>query len=346
MKIVHYLNQFFGGIGGEEKAGSPVEVREGPVGPGAALEQALGGDRRIAATIICGDNYAAERLDEIGPYVVEEVRKAGADLFAAGPCFGAGRYGVAAGAVCAAVKAELGIPVITGMDAENPGADLYRRRVLIVDSGGNAARMRDAISGMARLAAKLAAGESLGPPSEEGYLPQGVLRPAFAEKTAAERLVDMLLLKMKGEPFESEAPTDPFPPVPAPPPVRDLSKAKVAVITDGGLVPKGNPDGFPRNGATVWAAYSIAGEEDLTTERYEVQHGGYDNRPVIEDPDRLVPVDVLRELERQGVLGELHDEFMSTPGNVAPLENGQRVGREMAARLKDAGVDAVLLTST
>ena len=34
MRVVHYLNQFFGGIGGEEKAGVPLEARPGAVGPG------------------------------------------------------------------------------------------------------------------------------------------------------------------------------------------------------------------------------------------------------------------------------------------------------------------------
>ena len=33
-RVVHYINQFFGGIGGEEKADHKPEVREGVVGPG------------------------------------------------------------------------------------------------------------------------------------------------------------------------------------------------------------------------------------------------------------------------------------------------------------------------
>ena len=37
IKIVHYLNQFFGQIGGEEKADISPRLKEGPVGPGAAL---------------------------------------------------------------------------------------------------------------------------------------------------------------------------------------------------------------------------------------------------------------------------------------------------------------------
>ena len=33
MRVVHYLNQFFGGIGAEEHAGVGLEVRDGAVGP-------------------------------------------------------------------------------------------------------------------------------------------------------------------------------------------------------------------------------------------------------------------------------------------------------------------------
>ncbi|MCI0859784.1 MAG: hypothetical protein J4N81_13720, partial [Chloroflexi bacterium] len=39
MRVVHYLNQFFGGLGGEEKADLPPETRTGAVGPGRLLEQ-------------------------------------------------------------------------------------------------------------------------------------------------------------------------------------------------------------------------------------------------------------------------------------------------------------------
>ena len=42
MRVVHYLNQFFGGIGAEEQAGVGLEARDGAVGPGKLLEQLLG----------------------------------------------------------------------------------------------------------------------------------------------------------------------------------------------------------------------------------------------------------------------------------------------------------------
>ena len=74
-KIVHYLNQFFGGIGGEDTADFRPEVREAVIGPGQALKAALGEDYDIVATVICGDNYFGENLDEATDTIIEMVKK-------------------------------------------------------------------------------------------------------------------------------------------------------------------------------------------------------------------------------------------------------------------------------
>jgi selenoprotein B, glycine/betaine/sarcosine/D-proline reductase family len=346
MRVVHYLNQFFGGIGAEEQAGSGFAIREDAVGPGKLLENLLGGEARVVLTIICGDNYAVENQEEVTAAALAKVRAAGADLFVAGPCFDAGRYGMAAGALCSAVQTELGIPAITAMNAENPGVDLFREKLYIVDSGTSIAKMRDVLVKMASLGKKLAAKEVIGPPVEEGYLPRGWLHDQLVDKTAATRLVDMLLEKMNGKPFESEMPATAFVPVPMPAAINDLSKARVMLITDGGLVPKGNPDRIEGTAATRWGAYNIAGRDELRSEEYEVSHGGYDTRFVQQDPDRLVPLDAMREMERNGVIGKLHDEFISTCGRSNPLSNTRRLGREIAEKIKRDGVDAVILTST
>ena len=267
MRVVHYLNQFFGGLGGEDKAGAPLEVREGAVGPGLLLEQLLGGDAKVVMTLVCGDNYAVEKQEAMIDAALEKIREAKPDLFVAGPCFQAGRYGMAAGALCAAVHSKLGIPVVTGMSEENPGVDLYREKLYIVNSGMNAARMRDVLGKMANLATKLVNKAKIGLPAEEGYLTRGFIRDQFVEQTAAQRLVEMVLAKVKGAPFESEMMPTTFAPIPMPPPLKDLSKAKVMLITDGGLVPKGNPDKIQGSAATRWGSYKIEGCDDLKSRR-------------------------------------------------------------------------------
>ena len=168
MRVVHYLNQFFGGLGGEDKAGAPLEVREGAVGPGLLLEQLLGHDAKVVMTLVCGDNYAVENQEAMIGSGLEKICEAKPDLFVAGPCFQAGRYGMAAGALCSAVQSKLGIPVVTGMSEENPGVDLYRQVLYIIDSGTNAARMRDVLGKMAHLATKLVSKVEIGLPAEEG----------------------------------------------------------------------------------------------------------------------------------------------------------------------------------
>ena len=346
MRVIHYLNQFFGGIGAEEHAGVGLEFRDGAVGPGKLLEQQLGDGAEVFLTIVCGDNYAVEHQEEITAAVLRKLNATGADLFVAGPCFDAGRYGMAAGALCTAVQSKLKIPVVTAMNEENPGVDLYRETLHIIDSGTSITKLREVVALMAKLGKKLVGKEPIGLPQEEGYLPRGLLRDQLGRKTAAARLVNMLLAKMRGENFPSEMSRTAFAPVPMPAAIRDLSKAKVMLITDGGLVPKGNPDRIEGTAATRWGAYNIKGIDNLRSEDYEVSHGGYDTRFVQDDPDRLVPLDAMRDMEKNGVIGKLHDEFLSTCGRSNPLSNTRRLGREMAEKTKRDGVDAVILTST
>ena len=65
IKVVHYINQFFAQIGGEEKADYPAELRVGEVvGPGMALMQQFKDEAEIVATIVCGYSYLNENLDK------------------------------------------------------------------------------------------------------------------------------------------------------------------------------------------------------------------------------------------------------------------------------------------
>src|SRR5699024_2148032 len=111
------------GIGGEEKADIGPEVREEVIGPGMAFNQQFKDEAEIVATVICGDSYFNENLEEAKAAVLDMVKKHEPDLFIAGPAFNAGRYGVACGAITEAVQNELGIPSVTAMYEENPGAD-------------------------------------------------------------------------------------------------------------------------------------------------------------------------------------------------------------------------------
>ena len=65
IRVVHYLNQFFAQIGGEDKGDVGPAVKAGVIGAGRALQQALGEDGEVVATIYCGDNYFAEHQEQV-----------------------------------------------------------------------------------------------------------------------------------------------------------------------------------------------------------------------------------------------------------------------------------------
>ena len=346
MRVVCYLNQFFGQLGGEERAGVGPQVVDGAVGAARAVQQALGDAGTVVATVICGDNYVAEHGDRAVQELLGLVAGARPDLVVAGPAFLAGRYGVACGALCAAVSSTLGVAAVTGMQAENPGVDLYRRHAYIVETGADAARMLDEARRVVALGLKLARRESLGAPAAEGHFPRGVTHNVVATRNAAERATAMLLDKLAGRAFASEVPLPAFPPVAAPRLLKTLEGATIALVTDGGIVPRGNPDGIEPLAATRFGAYSVQGQETLDPARYDNVHRGYDTTFVKEDPHRLVPLDVARELETSGAIGKLHETVYSTVGVATTLAHSARMGREIAEQLRAAGVDAVILTST
>ena len=346
LRVVCYLNQFFGQLGGEDKAGLGPQVVTVAVGPARAVQQALGDSGTVVATVICGDNYVAEQTERAVAELLELIAAQRPDLVVAGPAFLAGRYGVACGALCSAVQSKLGIPAVTGMHDENPGVDLYRRPVHIVQTGSEASHMLEDVQRIVALGLKLVRGEPLGTPAAEGYFARGVTRNAVASANGAERAVAMLLDKLAGRPFASEVPLPDFPAVPAPRLLKTLEGATIALVTDGGWVPQGNPDGIEALNATRYGAYSIEGKSALEAAQYDNVHRGYDTTYVKKDPHRLVPVDVARELEQSGAIGKLHETVYSTTGVATTLAHSARMGKEIAAKLREAGVDAVILTST
>lgn len=345
-KVIHYINQFFAGIGGEEKADITPEVRDGLVGPGLALNNALGADAEIVATFICGDNYFANNIEAVSAQIVEAAKKYGADALIAGPAFNAGRYGTACGSVCAAVKKALNIPVVTAMYKENPGVDLYRKDIIIIDAADSARGMGKAVPAMASVLLKLLKGQELASPEAEGTIEQGIRVNMFYETCGAERAVDMLVKKLKGEPFKTEYKMPVFDRVEPRPAIKDMTKIKVALVTSGGIVPFGNPDHIAASNAQNFGEYDIAGVTDLLQGKYQTAHGGYDQTYANIDADRVLPVDVLRDLEKEGKIGSLHNLFYTTVGNGTAVLNSKSFGTEIGHRLKKAGVEAVILTST
>lgn len=344
--VIHYMNQFFAGIGGEEKAGIEPEIKEGVIGPGAALAKALGDGYEVAATVICGDNYFGEHLDEAKETIIKMIEKYKPDLFIAGPAFNAGRYGVACGGICLAVEEHFKIPVVTAMYKENPGVDMYRKDLYIIETKDSAADMRNAIPKVAALAKKLSSGEEIKGPSEEGYFERGIRVNYFNEVRGSTRAVDLLVKKIKGENISTEYPMPFFDKVPPAAAIKDITKAKIAFVTSGGIVPVGNPDRIESSSATKYGIYSIKDKKSMDKKDFMTIHGGYDRQFVLENPNLVIPLDVMREIEAEGGIGELADYFVTTTGTGTSTGNAKRFGEEFVKKLLADGVQAVILTST
>lgn len=346
LTAVHYLNQFFGQIGGEEKAAVKPLQKSGPVGPGLLFQQLLGEDVEIVATVVCGDNYFNENLEQATEEVFELIAGCKPQLLLAGPAFNAGRYGMACGAVCEAVTRRLKIPAITAMYRENPAVELYRKSLYIVATQATTLGMHDAAQKMVRLALTLARGEWPGTAEQAGYIARGVRRNYFAAQTGAVRAVDMLLRKLKGEPYTTEYPMPVFDRVEPLPPVERLSEATIALMTSGGIVPKGNPDHIESSSASRYGRYDISGVAALSPQTHETAHGGYDPTFANADPHRVLPLDVVRDLEHEGVIGRLYPYYYATVGNGTSVANAREFARAIAVDLIKDGVQAVVLSST
>ena len=346
LKVVHYINQFYAGIGGEDKADYMPELREGAIGPGTAFAAGYGEQAEITHTIVCGDSYFNEHTEEAVKTILAIIHLCKPDLFLAGPAFNAGRYGVACATICDAVRQVYDIPVLTGMYKENPGADMYKDMLLITATGGSAASMREAIAKMIPLSLKLARGDAIGASAEEGYLPNGVRVNFFEKERGSKRAVDMLLKKMAGKDFETEYPMPDYDRVPPNPAVIDLSKAKIALVTSGGIVPKGNPDHIESSSASKYGEYSIEGLRGLSADTHETAHGGYDPLYANQDANRVLPVDIMREFEAQGLIGKLHNTYYATVGNGTAVKSAKAYAAEFSQKLRADGVEAVILTST
>ncbi len=345
MRVVHYVNQFYAGLGGEEAADLGPRVIDGPVGPGRLLGQLLGqpegGEHEIVATVVCGDDHAAAT-----PGVTEELlrlaREAGAEVLVAGPAFGSGRYGLVCARLAAAGTAA-GLPSLAAMHPDNPGLG-EAGAAPVIAAGASSREMRPALQRLAAAVAKLAAGQPL--TTQDGRVGRQARLGRLVEHTSAERAVALVLRRLAGETDVSEIPLGGFDSVVPAAPLEDAASASVALLTEGALVPAGNPDRLESARATRWLRYDVDGLDTLASGEWESVDGGFATTAANADPNRIVPLDAARALEGQGALGRLHGGVLVTVGNGTPVATAKRFGVEWAAQLRKAGVQAAILTAT
>ncbi len=346
-KAILYLNQFFGQIGGEDKADFAPVIEEGLIGPAAELNKKLE-NAEVTHTIICGDNFMGSKQDEAVETILNFLEDKEFDIFFAGPAFQAGRYGNACGVICKAVKEKFGVPVVSSMHIENPGVEMFRKDVYIFQGGHSAAKMRKDVKTMATFGDKILSGEKLLPAEEEGYFPRGIRHQVWLEskKPASDRVVEMLVKKLNGEEFETELPIPKADRVPIASPVKDLSKATIAIVNTGGIVPVDNPDRIQSASATRWGKYDVSNMERLKGGEFKTIHAGFDPAAADANPNVIVPLDALRAYEKEGKIGKVHEYFYTTVGTGTTQAEAARMGKEIVEHLKEANVDGVIMVST
>lgn len=137
---------------------------------------------------------------------------------------------------------------------------------------------------------------------------------------------------------------------------KPLSESKLVMISAGGLYVEGDdpmdPDGpsqeeaIPRIGEFLKAPPVLSAiPRDVQPVNIRVRHPGYDVRGTVRDHNSVFPLDRLKELQAEGVVGELADEHYSFVGAASQMRLLKKEGPEWAEKVLAKEVDAALLVA-
>jgi glycine reductase len=157
----------------------------------------------------------------------------------------------------------------------------------------------------------------------EGYLPRGLRRVYDRQRPGYLRALDMLQAKLRGEAFVTEVPIHAPERVTPATPIADLSRATIALVTTGGLVRKGNPDKQVSSNATRYYRHTVAELRSLSGKDWEAYHSGYFNHIVNANPNYILPLNFLRDLEDAGSMAASHEDLR--------LAGCEHTGRDLQA---------------
>lgn len=165
-------------------------------------------------------------------------------------------------------------------------------------------------------------------------------------KPASERSINMLLKKYYHKEYHTEIEMPEIPDDSVCAPRKALSESTVMFLTDGGLVPKGNPDHVAPFCGNDFYVYNIGTAKALSAADYQISHQGYDHTAVLANPNRLVPVDAARRLVKKGVIRQLYHKFISVAGVMTPTRQSVLLGKKIALYIEACQADVVVITST
>lgn len=105
---------------------------------------------------------------------------------------------------------------------------------------------------------------------------------------------------------------------------KPLSQCKVALMSSGGILYRDQPR-FHREDASYRLIPKNARRDELS-----VWHFGYPTRDVVRDPNCVFPLERMRELEAEGVIGELGDPAFTFMGGIY---SARKVREELAPKI-------------
>ena len=154
-----------------------------------------------------------------------------------------------------------------------------------------------------------------------------------------------------GTPPQFQYDTAPWTPLAKP-----LSHARLALISTGGVFVEGHdplgPNGPTQHEAVLRIQEFLRGDPALATiprdtpsRLLRVRHPGYDIRGALRDHNVVFPIDHLKALEEEGVIGELAEEAYSFVGATSQIRLLKEHAPRWAERLTANGVDAALLVA-
>ena len=132
-------------------------------------------------------------------------------------------------------------------------------------------------------------------------------------------------------------------PIPWSPLEKPLSRCRLALVSSAGFVLPGQDHFDDKKVGGDPTFRPIPSDSQVSTLIDTHRSESFDHTALARDPNVAFPIDILRDLDTQGVIGQLHPEAYSFMGAAAQRRIQKESAPEWVAMLREAEIDVVLL---
>lgn len=126
---------------------------------------------------------------------------------------------------------------------------------------------------------------------------------------------------------------------------KPLKQARIAAVTTAGFYLPDQPPFEENMRGGDYSFRIIPRDADVASLRHSHRSDAFDHTGIERDPNVALPLDRLRELAADGVIGEVAPRHFSFMGSItAPARLIRITAPQAAGLLREDGVDAVVLT--